>query len=274
MYSSLGEIEFLARSGHRAQVIDTLVEGPSSRTDLRTATGASSATMGRILGDFGTRRWVVRNGRRYELTELGEFVARRFTDLREAMETEDRLRDLFEWIPFDQMGIDIECLSDATVTQATENNPLAVMSRVREFERRTTETQCFAAYFPEPCIDTRGAAIAAGTQRFEAVFTPSAVTATMSSKCAPQFTEMVASDRTDISIYSGEIPYAAGINDGVAYLVIEDDENTIVGLVETDDERVVEWVEGRFDAYRRDSTVLTTAVLSRFREEEYEPRAV
>lgn len=274
MCSSLDKIEFLARSEHRAQVLDALAEGPYRRTDLRTTTGASSATIGRILGDFETRRWIVRNGRRYELTELGEFVARQFTDLRDAMEVEDELRDLFQWIPFEQMGIDIECLSDATVTQATEDNPLAVMSRVREFERRTAETQCFADYFPEPCIDTRGAAIEEGSQRLEAVFTPSVVTTTLLSKCASRFTEMVASERTEISIYSGDIPYAAGINDGVAYLVVEDDENTIVGLVETDDERVIAWVEERFEAYRRESTELTTETLANFRQEEPDSRVV
>lgn len=265
MSSSLEKIEFLARSEHRTQVLDTLAEGPASRSDLCTTTAASSATMGRILADFGTRNWIVRNGRVYELTELGEFVVRQFRNFREAMEAEDELRDLFQWIPFEQMGIDIECLSDATVTRATGNNPLAVMSRVREFEQRTTETQCFADYFPEPCVDTRGAAIEAGTQRFEAVFTPAAVTTTLSSKCASRFTEILASERTDISVYSGDIPYAAGINDGVAYLVVEDDENTIVGLVETDDERVVAWIEGRFEAYRRESTVLTTDALPSFR---------
>ncbi|WP_152042463.1 helix-turn-helix transcriptional regulator [Salinigranum salinum] len=274
MHTPVEEIEFLARSDHRVNALGALAAGPQSRDDLRTVTGASNATVGRLLNEFDSRTWIKRVGRRYELTLLGELIAEGFFDLVERFETERRIRDVWQWIPFDQMGIDIECLSDATVTQATENNPLAVMSRVREFERRTTETQCFADYFPEPCIDTRSAAIAAGTQRFEAVFTPSAVATVMSSKWASRFTEMVASDRTEISILSGGIPYAAGINDGVAYLVIEDDEDNIVGLVETEDEHFVGWVEERFEAYRRDATVLTTDALSSLRKEEYNPRTV
>lgn len=274
MNTSVEEIEFLARSDHRVNALGALAAGPQSRDDLRTVTGASNATVGRLLNEFDSRTWIKRRGQRYELTLLGELIAEGFFDLVERFETERSIRDVWQWIPFDQMGVGIECLSDATVTQATENNPLAVMARVREFERRTTETQCFADYFPEPCIDTRGEAIAAGTQRLEAVFTHSAVTATMSSKWASRFTEIVASERTDISLYPGEITHAAGINDGVAYLVIEDDENNVVALVETDDERVVGWVEGRFEAYRRDSTVLTIDALSSFRKGEHDPRAV
>ncbi|WP_336359769.1 helix-turn-helix transcriptional regulator [Haladaptatus sp. ZSTT2] len=274
MNAPVEEIEFLARSDHRVNALSALAAGPQSRDDLRTITGASNATVGRLLNEFDSRTWIKRVDRRYELTLLGELIADGFFNLVERFETERTIRDVWQWIPFDQMGIGIECLSDATVTQATENNPLAVMSRVREFERRTTETQCFADYFPEPCIDTRSATIEAGTQRFEAVFTPSVVTTVMSSKWASQFTEMVASERTEISIFPGEISYAAGINDGVAYLVVEDDEDNIVGLVETDDERVVGWVKGRFEAFRRDSTVLTTDALLSLRKEEYNPRTV
>lgn len=261
MNTPVEEIEFLARSDHRLNALGALAAGPQSRDDLRTVTGASNATVGRLLNEFDVRTWIKRVGQRYELTLLGELIAEGFFDLVERFETERSIRHVWQWIPFDKMGIDIECLSDATVTQSTDSNPLAVMSRVREFERRTTETRCFADYFPEPCIATRGAAIEAGTQRLEAVFTPSVVTTTMSSNCASRFAEMVASERTEISIFSGEIPYAAGINDGVAYLVVEDDGNNIVGLVETDDERVVGWVEGLFGAYRRDSAVLTTDAL-------------
>lgn len=94
--STLDDIEFLARSDHRVAVLDALAEGPCDRDDLRGATGASSPTMGRILADFEDRRWIIRDGSTYELTQLGAFVTDRFADLRGAMATERKLRDVWQ----------------------------------------------------------------------------------------------------------------------------------------------------------------------------------
>lgn len=58
MTRQLDEIEFLARSAHRVGVLDVLAAGPRDRDDLRTATGASSPTIGRVLSDFEDHRWI------------------------------------------------------------------------------------------------------------------------------------------------------------------------------------------------------------------------
>lgn len=70
MDSSIEDIEFIASSKHRVGVLDALAEGRCDRDDLRSATRASSPTMGRVLGDFGDRRWIERIGATYELTPL------------------------------------------------------------------------------------------------------------------------------------------------------------------------------------------------------------
>lgn len=73
-------------------------------------TGASSPTIGRILSDFADRRWTTRTGRTYELTPLGAFVAERFGDLRDAMETERRLRDVWRLLPREMEGFTVDLL--------------------------------------------------------------------------------------------------------------------------------------------------------------------
>lgn len=55
--------------------------------------------MSRVLTDFADRQWVVRDGPTYELTPLGEFVADRFLELRDAMAIERKLRDVWQWLP-------------------------------------------------------------------------------------------------------------------------------------------------------------------------------
>jgi predicted transcriptional regulator len=99
MDQSLDEIGFLTRSEHRVEVLGALAERPHSRADLRVLTGASSSTIGRMLGDFEDRCWVERVDHRYEATPLGAFVVSGVTDLLERMETERLLRATWEWLP-------------------------------------------------------------------------------------------------------------------------------------------------------------------------------
>ncbi|WP_246308037.1 helix-turn-helix transcriptional regulator [Halorarum salinum] len=126
----LDEIEFPARSDHRVEVIDALARQPSDRNDRRAATGASSPTVGRILDAFGDRRWIVRDGRTYELTRSGEFVAERFTDLREAMEMERRLRDVWRWLPRETVGFTVDLFADAVVSYPGPGYPYEPVERL------------------------------------------------------------------------------------------------------------------------------------------------
>jgi hypothetical protein len=66
-----------------------------------------------VLADFEERRWIERSGPTYELTPLGEFVAERFADLCDAMETEGKLRDVWQWLPREMEGFSVDLFADA-----------------------------------------------------------------------------------------------------------------------------------------------------------------
>lgn len=261
MNTGLDDVRFLADSNHRVIAIDALAEGPSSRVELRDATGASSATISRLLVSFESRGWVSRDGSEYALTRLGSFVAREFTRFHDSMRTARDLRTLLRHIPIEEMGIDVSDLADASFTQPTEDNPIAVVSRYTELERRSTRSKAVAYFFPEPCVDARHEAITGGRQTLEAVFTPSVVEAALSN-CPARFEDIVASERTTLFVHEGDLPHLMSINDGVACYVVMDGRNGSVGLIESEDPNLLAWVEETFDAYREESTRLTTEKLS------------
>jgi len=117
MESALEEIEFLALSANRVEVLGPLAEGRHTRNELATATGASQATLGRILGDFKDRSWIRHDGSEYVATATGRLVAEGFTDLQEILETEGKkLRDIVDYLPTHAMDFDLRRLSDATIT--------------------------------------------------------------------------------------------------------------------------------------------------------------
>ena len=109
MTDPVDDIEFIASSKHRVGVLDALAGGRCDRDDLRSITGASSPTMGRVLSAFEERRWIERRGPSYELTPLGEYVAERFAALRNTLETEQRLREVWRWLPREMEGSPSNC---------------------------------------------------------------------------------------------------------------------------------------------------------------------
>lgn len=262
MFTPLDDIRFLADSENRFTALEALAAGARTRSELRDATGASSATISRLLGDFESHGWVARDGNRYALTPLGEYVANSFVDLYDHMATASDLRELLPWFPLGELDVevDLEVLTGARVTAATPENPMAPVARVLDIERESTWTNTLADKFPEPCIDARHEAVVGGSQTFELVTTRAVIASVMASPGADKFEEIVAADRSTVYVHDGDVP-PGGIYDGTAYLIVLDDRDVSVGLIESDDPTLVDRLTETFDEYRDVSTRLTAATL-------------
>jgi predicted transcriptional regulator len=202
----LDDIRFLADSNHRVVAMAELIEGSRSRAELRGATGASSATVGRLLTDFERREWLTQDGIQYTLTPLGRFAAREFASVYGRLRVARELRALLSDFPPEVMEFGIGCLAAASATWATPENPLAMAARIREYEHDSLTSLSLTDFFPEPCIDGRHDAVVNGEQTFEAVFSPGVVEAAMASHSAEKFVELVTADQSDISITTTRSP--------------------------------------------------------------------
>ncbi|POG53692.1 helix-turn-helix transcriptional regulator [Haloferax marisrubri] len=262
MDGALDDIRYLADSQHRPVVIRMLADGRCSRAALREATGASSATVGRIVRAFEERGWLVRDGSHYSLTALGRFVAASFSRFHDDMAVAHELNELLPYVPLDEIGIGVEQLADATVTRATQYNPFAVVSRVRELERVSEDARSLTDFFPDPCIEGRYKSIVHGTQTFEAVFAPVVFESALASDFSAEFEAILASDRTDVYVYEGAISHPVMVHDGVGCLVVRNDVDVSIGMIESDDDVFLEWVTDVFESYRADATLLTAEYLT------------
>lgn len=265
MSTALDDIRFLADSSHRLAAMEALADEPRSRADIRTVTGASAATVGRLLSDFERRGWVTEEGRQYALTPLGRFVSREFTTLHARMTVARDLQPLLASLPLDTVGFDIEHLAGASVARATPDDPLAMASRIREYELESEHSMSLTDFFPEPCLDARHEAVVNGTQTFEVVFTPPVLEAAMVSRSAEKFVEMVAADRCSVFVADGDVTPPMCLNDGLACLIVRDEQNTSLAIIETDDEHVLRWMRERFETHRADATPVTAAYLATLR---------
>jgi DNA-binding MarR family transcriptional regulator len=142
---SVEEMAYLARSTHRLGVLTALSEEPCDRAELCEATEASPATMSRVLGDFEERGWIVRDGRTYELTQLGAFLTGELVDFCESLATERKLRDVWRWLPREMSRFDVDLFRDAVVSYPGPGYPSQPLERIAELVGGTESLRGFGA---------------------------------------------------------------------------------------------------------------------------------
>ena len=255
----LDEIEFLARSDHRVEVLDALAETPCDRNDLRAATAASSPTIGRILGDFEERRWIARDGRTYELTQLGEFVTERFMDLRKAMETERKLRDVVPWLPREMEGFTIDLFDDATVSYPGPGYPYQPVERVTQLIEDTGSMRGFGTTVVKSSNLAAACRAILDGMEFEFVYSPD-VLETIEAWNPEKIAEADACENCTTFVHDS-LPDSdwcgLGIYDERVGICCHDTETgTLKAVVDTGSPAALAWAESVYERYRREARLL------------------
>jgi DNA-binding HxlR family transcriptional regulator len=131
--SSIRDISYLARSEHRVPTLVALTERPRSRAELCELTGVSSSTIRRTLDEFEDRTWIERDGYRYTATGLGEVVATGIEALVERVETERKLRTVWEQLPAAIDAFSVETWAAMTLGRRPRRSvPAAELDDLRE----------------------------------------------------------------------------------------------------------------------------------------------
>ena len=264
MNAPLDEIEFLARSDHRVEVLDALAGHPCNRNDLRAATGASSPTMGRVLSDFGDRRWIVRDGRTYELTPLGEFVAERFANLRDAMETEQKLRDVTPWLPREMEDFTIDLFADATVSYPGPGYPYEPVERVTQLIESTESMRGFGTTVVKSSnLEAACRAILDG-MTFEFIYSPGVLETVVAWN--PEKVAEVDGCENCTTLLHDSLPDSdwcgLGIYDDRVGICCHDVETGILqAVVDTDSPAALAWAESIYERYRTEARLLDDEAL-------------
>lgn len=259
--SALADVEFLARSPHRVVALAAMAEGPQTRSELRSLTGASASTISRLLRAFEDRNWIRRSGAEYEATELGASVSAGLDEILECIATERRLRDVYGWLPPPEDGFSIEMCEDSVVTVSEPDNPYGPVNRFCELLTET-ETFRFVGFdvpLLEPCRDQLRQQILEGMDT-EIIDPPSIaryVLSTYGDHCA----EVLDSGHLTVFLHANLPAYGIGIfDDRVAISGYDPDSGTVKVLVETDDEAARDWATTRFEAFRRQAQPLEPEV--------------
>jgi len=257
MESALAEIEFLALSPNRVAVLRRLAEDRHTRTDLAVATGASQATLGRILRDFEDRSWIRRDGGGYVATATGELVADGFLDLLDIVETETELRPIVDYLPTDAIDVDLRRFGDATITVPTGTKPNAPVGRVLELLDGASSVRVFSHAFNEGSLRVVERRVTDGETTFEGVFSRQAIDAVADDEGLRRRLESLL-DAPDASlrVRDGGVPLAVTVADGTVHLLLRDANGVLRASIDTDDPTVSDWAHERFERYWDDATAL------------------
>lgn len=262
MGATLDDIEFLVSSAHRVGVLDTLTEGPCDRDTLRAVTGASSPTMGRVLNDFRDRNWIERDGRTYQLTGLGEFVANRFAEFSDAMVVERRLREISPWLPTELDGFSVELLTDAVVSYPGPGYPYEPLDRHVQLVEETETIRGFGMVLLKANVLEVYFDCLFDGLTVEMIYPPH-VFETMLAWNPETVTEAIQRDNYTVMLHD-DLPNNewCGIclsDDRVSLCCYEPDTGMLQSLIDTDEEEAYTWGESIVDQYRADARPLEEA---------------
>lgn len=250
MESALEEIEFLALSSNRVEVLRLLATDPHSRGELAAETGASQATLGRIITDFEDRSWIRRTGGEYVATATGRIVADGFTDLLDILDTERGLRDIVQYLPTDVMEFDLRHLADATITAPSQTRPNAPIQRLLDLLRDAEEVRAFSHAFNDQTIRVVQERVAAGDQQFTGVFSTGAIDAlTADARLRDRLSTLVDEPNASLRVRLDGVPIAVMIADDVVHMLVRDDNGVLQASLDTTAPAVLDWATETFDEY-------------------------
>lgn len=256
---SLSTVDFLASSRHRIEILQTLgEEAPSTRRDLRESVDASRSTVRRTLEGFLEHDWIVQVDDGYRITAAGGLVAEEFRRLSETIRVTEEYATLLGNLPDSALDVDPACLESGTLTTATDAAPYAPAQRQTETVRNADRFRGLL-----PSIELEGAKVV--YQRvvdgeFAATIVLSAAGAetVRSEPFAELFCEQLATGRLEVYAHDGALPMYLGLPDenGVE-IGCENDQGIPRALLQSTDDRLRAWAEGRFEAYVADAERLT-----------------
>lgn len=249
------DIEFMARSEVRVNILEELSrEDELTRAELRNRLDCSRTTVQRNLEALTEQGLVSNSNRTYSLNPGGRYFSDAFLDLVETTEVYDRLQPFLQRVEKSAFDIDLRHFSDAEIRTPESGDPYAMINyHVATIKEATTGF----AILPFTGLHATEAAhnrvVEHGAQ-FELVVDRD-VAETFQS--APQYAELIAdlreTDRFQVFLYEGELPFGLGRLDDTVQLVASDGDEP-KALVETTAEPVREWVRQTYDDYKADAT--------------------
>lgn len=259
MGESLEAVAFLARSEIRAEILRALADQPLDRRELAAATGASQSSLSRSLPDLEDRGWIRRRAGTYHLTTAGSLIVERFLALLGTVSGLQTLGEGLDYLPVEEMGIDIRHFADARRLTAEEFDPTAPYQYGIKRLRDSRTVRSAARVIPPPYVRALQEEVETGSISAEVVLDPEYVETFEGTDIGRHWADIA--DGADVLLSDGHIPYRLIVLEDVVHLWLCSENGDQAGLLESESERVRAWAEATVDEYIDGARPLGTALL-------------
>lgn len=252
------ELAFLTRSSTRARLLQMVAQdGPLQHHELRRRFECDRTTLQRNITALTEHGWVTRTNDTYRITEPGALLAAGLGDCVATTRTALELQPILRWTPDDAFDFDTELLADAEVAVADGADPDRAVTKHLEVLRTAARFRGFIPAIGRHALEVVWRRVTNNDGDFAVVMPrPSLERLEPDSKYAAMFADLVASDRIDIRVFDGEIPYYLGLFEDVVQIGVKDDEGMRRALLETERDEVRRWAEDAYREYERRAAVL------------------
>lgn len=248
--TALEDIEFIARSPHRIEVLGALAEAPRTRHELRERAEVSRVTISRLLDDLDERGWVVHDNGQYEATARGRVVAREFARLRANLTVGDRLEEALEWLPVEEFDFDLARLHDADVLPASSwENQTGAIRHAAECVHDANHIRGTAIGFSHEVVDAIHELVVEDEGTFQAVIDRAAFRMIQNDEgLRRRFTDILRSENGTLHRYTGPDPLHMVMTfDDLVVICGHVDDGPPPGTLETAATEVHAWAESYFE---------------------------
>lgn len=254
------DVEFLANSWNRFDVLDAVAEGPRTRTELKELTNVSRVTLSRVLSDLEDRGWIVRETDRFEATNNGAVVAAAVSRLLDRLKTADEIGEALEWLPVHEFDFDLHHLRGMTVIQPDHHDLNAPTRDLIDMMYESSQIRTIATGINHEGMTVLRDEAVSGDLTLEYILTPQVIDAVAND---PELRDLIAdmceAQGADVYRYLGDtpVPMVALIDEHVV-ICGHGDGDLPPGTIETTNDVVRSWAKSYLDDRLAEARLLET----------------
>lgn len=249
-YPAIDDIEFLARSPHRVEVLGALADAPRTRHELKERADVSRVTIRRLLEDLDERGWIVNENGQYEATARGRTVSREFARLHANLSVADSLDDALEWLPTEEFEFDLARLHDADVLRASSwETQTEAIRHAADCVHGAERIRGTAIGFSHEVVDAIRELVVGGEGSFEMVVDETALGMIRNDEgLRHRFRDILGAQGGALHRYTGAAPlHMVCTFDELVVICGHVDEGPPPGTLETTDHEVHEWARSYYE---------------------------
>lgn len=237
----------------RIEVIECLLEEPRDKRTLVDDLEVSRSTVDRATRELEATDLITYTQGEYTVTELGELAATELFGLIDTIDLRQEWEPFLQWLPDDEISLDLELLQDADLLVSEPTNPWAMVNRHVQLLK---EMEIFRGTLPLVGLHAHEASyerIMHNGASVEAVVGSGVVDTLQSDPdYAEKTEEMAATDRYEIYRYNGHLPCALMMIDDTVQIGVDEDGEPRA-ILETDSDSARMWAEDVYVTYKQEA---------------------